>query len=363
MPSRHAAAEELIALAAACGEVEGTLLEFIPPRTDRFDDASRDLLVAMSRAARRPLNWNAVWLGVSSDGHAAREMNAYAAAHEARIVGLNLPIPSRARFSFRTGFVLDAIPDWQAVLTLPAGQRLVALRDPAVRDRLRAGAAKAEGSLIEIADWANRVISQTFTEQAQPYQGRRVAEIAQSEGKDPLDALLDVVCADELKSTFTRPPRDPSPEDWAVAVAAWRAGWALIGASDAGAHLDFTAYFDYPVYVLEKAVRQHRALPLDEAVAYLTDAPARLYGLRSRGRIADGYYGDIVVFDEQTVSTGTLEIGFDLPAGSARLFAEPSGIDTVLVNGVPVRRQGAAGPNLPGQLLRSGRDTYTPALA
>ena len=66
-------------------------------------------------------------------------------------------------------------------------------------------------------------------------------------------------------------------------VASWRDGDAVIGASDAGAHLDFTAYFDYPLYVLEKAVRQHCALGLEEAIRFMTDVPARLYGLRVAG--------------------------------------------------------------------------------
>ena len=47
---------------------------------------------------------------------------------------------------------------------------------------------------------------------------------------------------------------------------AWRSGRAVIGASDAGAHLDFSANFDYHVYVLAHAVREHRVLALEEAV-------------------------------------------------------------------------------------------------
>jgi hypothetical protein len=44
------------------------------------------------------------------------------------------------------------------------------------------------------------------------------------------------------------------------------------------------------------------------------------------------------------------------------LYAEPTGVDHVLVNGVPVVRDGTLTAARPGTLLRSGRDTDTPAL-
>src|SRR5690606_5510282 len=107
-------------------------------------------------------------------------------------------------------------------------------------------------------------------------------------GKDELDALLDVVVADHLETKFTRPLTEPTRGAWVASVEAWRDGRALIGASDAGAHLDFTAYFDYPVYILEKAVRDQGVLALEEAVHLMTDVPARLYGVRDRGRVEVG---------------------------------------------------------------------------
>ena len=146
-------------------------------------------------------------------------------------------------------------------------------------------------------------------------------------------------------------------------VDAWRGGDAVIGASDAGAHLDFTAYFDYPIYILDKAVRQHGVLSLEEAVHLMTDVPARLYGLRDRGRLEVGAKGDLVVFDEDTVASGEIGMRFDLPAGAGRLYAEPVGVDHVLVNGTSIVTEGTLTDARPGTLLRAGRDTATPPLA
>ena len=69
-----------------------------------------------------------------------------------------------------------------------------------------------------------------------------------------------------------------------------------------------------------------------------------------------------MIFDEATVATTPLWTRFDMPSGAGRLYAEPSGIDHVLVNGVPVVSAGALTDERPGTLLRSGRDTGSPAL-
>jgi N-acyl-D-aspartate/D-glutamate deacylase len=94
----------------------------------------------------------------------------------------------------------------------------------------------------------------------------------------------------------------------------------------------------------------------------MTDVPARLYGLRDRGRLEVGACADVVVFDETTLATGEITMQFDLPAAAGRLYAEPVGVDHVLVNGVPIVAHGALTEARPGTLLRSGRDTHTPSL-
>ena len=138
----------------------------------------------------------------------------------------------------------------------------------------------------------------------------------------------------------------------------WRSGAAVIGASDAGAHLDFTITCDYPAYIIEHAVRRESVLSLEEAIHYMTAVPADLYGLRSRGRIEVGAHADLVVFDEGTFSAGPIRTRYDLPGQQGRLYSEPTGMDQVVVNGVPL----AAGEPPSGSVLRRGRDTYTPRM-
>jgi N-acyl-D-aspartate/D-glutamate deacylase len=369
VPSRSADRDELVALAEVCRGFEGTSIEFIPGLTAVFDDDELDLLSDMSLAGRRPLNWNV--LRVTAANRSTVEGMLAAGSHArrrgGRVVALVMPLPSRARFSFGTGFVLDLIPDWSFLFSLPPDERLRALSEPAVRQRLAGGAARATGPMADMADWGSKVIAEVVDPALHRWQGLALADMAREQGKEPFEALLDLVCADKLRTTFSRPYAELSAADWKANVDAWRDGRAVVGGSDAGAHLDFTANFDYQVYLLEEGVRAHQALPLEEAVHYLTDVPAQLYGLRNRGRLIEGAQADIVIFDESSVGRGGLTTRYDLPGGAGRLYAEPTGVAHVLVNGGRVvtdgrLAEGSDGPPRCGRLLRSGRDTRTPSL-
>ena len=94
----------------------------------------------------------------------------------------------------------------------------------------------------------------------------------------------------------------------------------------------------------------------------MTDVPAQLYGLRDRGRLRDGCHADVVIFDESTIATGALQTRFDMPAGAGRLYAEPVGVDHVLVNGVPIVSHGTLTAACPGRCCVPVGITRSPAL-
>jgi N-acyl-D-aspartate/D-glutamate deacylase len=136
----------------------------------------------------------------------------------------------------------------------------------------------------------------------------------------------------------------------------------VIGASDAGAHLDMIAAFRYATGFLQEAVREHRLLPLEEAVHLLTAVPARLYGLHDRGVVRTGARADLLVLDPEAVGSGPIGTRFDLPGGAGRLYADATGIDHVVVGGVEIAAAGEYTGARPGRVLRAGRDTVTPTM-
>ena len=138
----------------------------------------------------------------------------------------------------------------------------------------------------------------------------------------------------------------------------WTDPRIIIGGSDAGAHLDFLPAYNYTAKYLE-LTREQGEVPLETAVYRLTDMPARLYGLRGRGRVAEGWCADLCLFDPDEVRDGPMDYRFDLPGDSPRLYSQPPGIEHVIVNGVEIVRSGQPLETRAGKVLRSGIDTET----
>ncbi|HEV3133089.1 MAG TPA: amidohydrolase family protein [Acidimicrobiia bacterium] len=362
VPSRAATRDELVALSSVVGEHPGTTLEFIPT-VGPFSDEHVALMAAMSASAGRPLNWNVLVVGGGSDAYRAQlEASDRAAEQGGRVLALTVPAVMQLHLNFRSGFLFDALPGWGPTMALPDEEKMRALTDPDVRRRLRESAESETGLFPAMLRWDRLQIGETFAPENQALSGRTVADVAAERGADPFDALLDLVVADDLRTVLMPPARGDDPESWRLRSEAWRDPRVVVGASDAGAHLDMLATFSYSTSLLA-ANRAHELLPLDEAVHLLTDVQARLYGIRDRGRIAEGWYGDMVVFDENRVGPGPVHTRHDLPAGAGRLYAEAEGIEHVLVNGTEIVAGGALTGDRPGALLRSGQDTETVEVA
>jgi N-acyl-D-aspartate/D-glutamate deacylase len=362
VPSRAADRPELEALAAAVRRHPGTTVELVLSGSlNGFSEEEVDLMASLSLLADRPVNWNVLGVSAANPDAAAHQLAAsdVAAARGATVVALTLPHTMRIRLSFESGAILDGLPGWREVLALPKAERLAALSDPEVRRRMDAGAQSDEaGILRHLAVWKRLVLEETFSPANDGYEGRTVGDVAAERGQSPFDAMLDVVVADELR-TGLRPPIPESEADWELRAKTWLDPRAVVGGSDAGAHLDTMCGAVYSTSLLGEGVRRRALISWEEAVRQLTDVPARLYGLRHRGRLSEGWWADVVIFDPQEIGHGPERTRDDLPAGAARLYAEATGIEHVLVNGAEVVRHGALAGQLPGRVLRSGRDTDT----
>jgi N-acyl-D-aspartate/D-glutamate deacylase len=362
VPSRAASRGEMERLAAAVREHEGTTVELIVAGClNGFSDDDIDFLCTMSLLADRPVNWNVLGVSAMNPDGAWDQLAAgtAAAARGATVKALTLPHTMQLRLSFEHGAILDGLPGWREVFALPAAERMAALSDPATRRRLDAGAQSDEaGILRHLAVWERLIFDETFAPENAAAEGHSVAEVARQRGVEPFDALLDVVVADGLR-TGLRPPMGESEADWELRAKVWQDPRAIVGGSDAGAHLDTMCGAIYSTSLLGDGVRARGLLSWERGVQLLSDVPARLYGLRDRGRLVAGAFADVVVFDPATIGHGSVRTRDDLPGGASRLYADAVGVEHVLVNGTEIVRNSEFTGALPGHVLRSGRDTET----
>ncbi len=364
VPSRHATDDELYALASVVAEFPGTSLELLPG-IGSFSEAERERMVRFSLAGQRAVNWNLLAPNSHMPLAHVNQLAAsdYAAERGARIIALTLPQPMKLRLNLVSGFVFDALPGWAEVIAKPLPARMTALADPAVREALEAGSkSAAAGVFAQMTYWQTWTIEEVFTEANRSWRGCTVGELAAATGKPPLDAMLDLAISEDLRTCFTPPVMGTDDESWRMRGEAWADPRTVIGASDAGAHLDMIDTFAFSTQVLEHGVRERHLIGLEQAIHQLTEVPAKMVGLRDRGVLKAGLKADIVVFDAATIASGPTHTRFDLPGGAGRLYADAIGVHHVVVNGMEIVRGGELTGERPGTVLRSGRDTVTVAL-
>jgi len=363
VPSRWATPEELLALCDEVSEHPGTTLEWVTDGClSGFEDREIELMIDMSLRGQRPINWNVLTVDSAVPERSAGQLeaSAEAARRGARVVALTMPTIVGMNMSFLTYCALNQLPDWGEILSLPVDERMAKLADTATRIHMENRAAAPEaGVFARLTGWGRYRIGDTFSPANEGLKGRLVADIARERGVREFFALLDIVLADDLRTVLWPGPTDDDAESWRMRVDAWRSGFAMLGGSDAGAHLDRMCGAPYTTEFLGDCLRGKQLIGLEEAVHHLTDMPARLFGLRDRGRVAEGWIADLVLFDPATIDAGEVHMVNDLPSGAGRLVAEAQGVAKVFVNGRLTVDANVPTGVLAGTLLKSGRDTDT----
>ena len=247
-------------------------------------------------------------------------------------------------------FTLNMRPTFASLMGKSKDERLAAYRDPAWRARAwddvnaKAGGFPLNWSAISVAE------SRTHPELAD----RPVAVLAEERGCTPLDVMLDISLDDNLGARFWSVLANDDPD---------AIGWllprdnVLLGLADSGAHVSQLCDACFATDLLGNWVRERAVMPLERAVHKLTAEPAGVYGLSDRGTVEVGKAADLCVFDPDTVAPGPLRRVWDFPAHGERLTADaPVGMTHTLVNGVPIRVDGAPAREgleaRPGVILR-----------
>jgi N-acyl-D-aspartate/D-glutamate deacylase len=258
------------------------------------------------------------------------------------------PLPLTREINMRNPFSFAAFPSWKRVFEdkSKAAQSAV-YRDVKFRNQFREELKQPAA----FGNWARITVHEVKNNSLKNLEGRTVAEIAAAEGKDGVDAFLDITLADDLDNEFTMTSFNTRVDRMTELL---NDPSVLIGLGDGGAHLDMLCDSGYPTYVLGTWVRERKALSLEEGVRRMTSDPADFFGIKDRGRLQPGLAADIAIFDPATVgSVGRPERRYDLPGGAKRMVMRSRGIEYTIVNGAVTWEKGALTGASAGRVLRS----------
>jgi N-acyl-D-aspartate/D-glutamate deacylase len=252
--------------------------------------------------------------------------------------------------SFETMMPFDRIPAWKEIRKLPLGEQEAALRNPETRRKLveaareRGEADRGVGAEARSANfkWIFPLLRPT-----PPH--RSVAEIADAEHKDPVDVIIDLALAKNLKQFFMQTLVN---EDQDRVLEMMKNPRSVVTFSDSGAHVSQIMDSSLQTHVLSHWVREKQALTLEQAIRMMSFVPAYHWGLKGRGLLREGNFADVMVFDPDKITPKLPELAHDLPAGAKRLKQKSEGLLATVVNGQVLLRNNEHTGALPGKLLR-----------
>jgi len=341
-PGTYAETEELIELAKVAGQYGGIYTAHMRSESNQFIE-SIDETLRIGREAKLPVkihhlkaagrpNWNKMDIAIDKIEALRREGIPVTADMYTYIAGASGLEPS--------------MPTW--VQAGGYNKWVERLKDPEIRARVK------EEMAVNAQDWENLgyfagpegMMFVGFKNKAlRKYNGKTLAEVAAAREQDPRDTIIDLVIEDG--SRVDTAYYLMSEENLKKQI---RQPWVMFG-SDAeapaaeGKTLEGGAHprtYGNIARLLGKYVRDEKVIAMEEAIRRLSFLPAQTLGIRERGRLAPGYYADVAIFDPKTIKDNSQ---FDDPHRYA------SGVQYVLVNGVPVVSEGEHTGATPGRAV------------
>jgi N-acyl-D-aspartate/D-glutamate deacylase len=363
VPSRYSEVDELMGIGRALGkaghgafgmnsdfDIEETELTWM---TQLGRETGRPVWFLLTDRPTDDVRWRRLMDGV----RAARAKGAMVTAQVAgRPVGVLLGADTALNpFSIR--------PSYQRLLRLPIAERMVRLRDPAVRAEILADRPSEEllNRLSQFRQHITRRWHRMFKlgdpPDYEPSADQSIAAIAEREGRTPDEVAYDYLAEDPAHFIFF-PVTGYNVDNHEVIREMLTDDATLLGLSDGGAHCSSILDAGMPTWMLTHWVRdRHRGerLPLEVVVKRQTGEQAAFFGFHDRGVLAPGKKADVNVLDLAGLRVHRPEVRYDLPAGGRRLVQKVDGYKATFVSGVPVFENGEHTGALPGKLVRAGR--------
>jgi N-acyl-D-amino-acid deacylase len=344
VPDRFATSDEIVALAKVAARYGGSYITHQRSESNRIDE-SLDEAFRVAREARIPTQVH--HLKTAYRANWGRMPAVLRRFEQARADGLDVSA-NQYPYAAASNGVDACLPLW--VREGGKDRMVERLRDPQLRAHVK------REMLVEDGSWENQymgaggpggvMVASVINPELKPLEGRTIEQIAKEQGKDPLDALMDMVAADRGNSAgiiFIMDEQDvrTALRHPLVSMCTDSGAGATDGIlSKEGSH---PRAWGSAARILGRYVRDEKLLPLEEAVRKMTSLPASRMGLADRGILRPGMAADIVAFDPATVRDRST---YDQP------LAYSEGIPYVAVNGQLVVDGGRITEARPGRALR-----------
>ena len=344
VPARFAKTDEIVELAKVARQYGGIYATHQRSEANALDESLAEVF-QIARQAKIPVE---IWhLKTAYKKNWGRMPEVLRKIKRARAAGLDITADIYPYIAGSTS-LSACLPPW--ALEGGTEKMLSRLKDPAIRERLK------KEITTDSKDWENIylgsggpsgiLIGSVVNSDLDALQGKRVSQIAEEQGKHPLDALFDLILADHGQTSAIYFMM--SEDDMRAAMRAPFVSFCTDSGSRAndgplaGSKSHPRGWGSYP-RILGRYVRDEHQLTLEEAIHKMTGLPAKRVGLRDRGLLLAGSYADITIFDPKTVIDRAT---FEMPN------QHPTGINYVIVNGEISVDNGKRTSALAGQVLR-----------
>jgi len=347
-PNLFAETSELIALARVAARYGGIYTSHIRGEGSHWKK-SVDEAIEISQMAGLPAHI----LHFKIDGHAnwgqmAEQVKEVQAARDR---GVDITADQYPYIAAMTGLEMCIPPKFLEGTSEDVVKRL---KDPRVRQQIRQAIATGlpgweDNEVKSVGGWHGVLVASLQKPENKKYEGKRMDEVAKMMGRDPVDALLDLLVSEGGSAEAIYFSMSEADVELAM-----KQPWVGIG-SDGSAVAPEMAFMGKPhprfygtfPRVLGVYVREKNVLTLPDAVRKMTSLSASITGLSDRGLLRPGMAADITIFDPKTVRD---QATFENP------LQYPRDIPYVILNGVLVIEQGQHTGAKPGRVLR-GRGT------
>jgi N-acyl-D-amino-acid deacylase len=347
MPSRLAQDREMAALVNAMGE-SGRGVYMLT----KGSHTAVPFLESLAASSGRPVMIAALLHNSTNPQAVFNDLDDIARANTRgrRLIGQVSCCPLTMDFTLASPYPVEGLQGWKPALGLAGPALKAVLADTKFRAALRAELSSSATFRLFNGEWNKVQVVQVARPENTPYEQKNLADIAQAEGRDPLDLMLDLAIAEDLKTVFTAELLN-ADEDAVGRML--NHPYSIVSLSDAGAHLTFFNDAGFGLHLLGHWARDVGAMAMSEAVRRLTAHPATVFGMIDRGLIREGLAADLLLFEPDCVGRGPKRRVLDLPGGAPRLTTDAVGVHGVWVNGAQVadRRGLLQEAPLMGQLL------------